>query len=87
MAQVTTTEVKELLIESLNLAEEYEPAGIDDDSPLFGDEGLGLDSLDALQLAVALEERWGVTVKEDEGEQVFRTVQTITAHVNARRGA
>lgn len=82
MAQVTVAEVKELLVEALNLAEEYDPSEIADDAPLFGDAGLGLDSLDALQLAVALEERWGVSVREEDGESVFRSASTIAAHVN-----
>ena len=58
----TIDAVREVVMEALNLSEEYDPEEIEADGQLFGDEGLGLDSLDALQLAVALEEKYGVTV-------------------------
>jgi len=83
MADVTTAAVVELLLDSLNLREEYDPEEVAPDASLFGDDGLGLDSLDALQLAVAIEERFGVTIGEDEGETVFQSVNTIVAHIAA----
>jgi len=68
--------LKELLVTELNL-EGKKPADIDDAAPLFG-EGLGLDSLDALQLAMAIEERFGVAVPEGEaGREVFASVDAI----------
>ncbi len=68
--------IKRALIEELDLRGKTE-ADIDDAAPLFG-EGLGLDSLDALQLAMAIEERFGVTVPEgDEGRVVFASVNAI----------
>lgn len=68
--------IKQALIEELDLRGK-KAADIDDAAPLFG-EGLGLDSLDALQLAMAIEERFGVTVPEgDEGREVFASVDAI----------
>ena len=68
--------IKQALIEELDLRGKTE-ADIDDAAPLFG-EGLGLDSLDALQLAMALEERFGVSVPEGEaGRVVFASVDAI----------
>ncbi len=79
-------EVKELIIESLNL-EDVEPLDIEDEQPLFG-AGLELDSLDALQLAVAIEERFGVPITdEDMGQKVFASVRSLAEFVAANRGA
>ena len=82
---LTTDEVTSMLLEALNLAEEYEPSEVDPDGQLFGDDGLELDSLDALQLAVAIEEKYGVTVDEGKGEEVFASVKSITDYINANR--
>ena len=77
--------IKQALIEELDLRGKTE-ADIDDAAPLFG-EGLGLDSLDALQLAMALEERFGVSVPEGEaGRAVFASVNAI-AEFLVRSGA
>lgn len=68
--------IKRALIEELDLRGKAE-SDIADAAPLFG-EGLGLDSLDALQLAMAIEERFGVTVPEgDAGRAVFASVDAI----------
>ena len=83
MAEVTPGEIRELLLDALNLKEQYEPDEISLDAQLFGDDGLGLDSLDALQLAVALEEHFAVTVNKEEGQQVFRSIETIAKYINA----
>jgi acyl carrier protein len=80
------SEIKRLLIEALDLRGRTE-ADVADDVPLFG-AGLSLDSLDALQLAVALEERYGVEVPEgDEGRKVFASVNAIADFVAARLAA
>lgn len=77
-------EIKALLVEALDLRSKT-PADIDDDLALFGD-GLMLDSLDALQLAVALEERYGLEVPEgEEGRRIFASVQSIADEVAAAR--
>jgi acyl carrier protein len=78
------SEIKQLLIQALDLRGKTE-ADIDDDAPLFG-AGLGLDSLDALELAVALEDRFGVSVPDgDEGRTVFASVAALSEHVGTRR--
>ena len=72
--------IKRALIEELDLRGKRE-SDIDDAAPLFG-EGLGLDSLDALQLAMAIEDRFGVTVPEGEaGRAVFASVNAIAEYV------
>ena len=55
-------EVKGKLIEELNL-EEITPEDIDDEAPLFGDEGLGLDSIDALEIILILEREYGIKIE------------------------
>ncbi len=75
------TDVKELIVRELNL-EGRDPASIEDDAPLFG-EGLGLDSLDALQLAMSLEEKFGVKIPEgEEARTIFRSVSGIALHIH-----
>jgi acyl carrier protein len=75
-------ELKRLIVRELDLRDRTE-ADIDDDSPLFG-EGLGLDSLDALQLAVAVEERFSVTIPEDESAKaIFASVAALADHILA----
>jgi len=74
------SQIKRALLEELDLRGRSE-ADIDDAAPLFG-EGLGLDSLDALQLAMAIEERFGVTVPEGEAARaIFASVNAIAAHI------
>jgi acyl carrier protein len=76
--------LKRLIIEELDLRDQT-PETIDDDLPLFG-EGLGLDSLDALQLAVAIEERFSVVIPEDESaKEIFASVSALAKHVGAAR--
>jgi acyl carrier protein len=80
------SEIKRLMIEQLDLRGKAE-SDIEDDAPLFGG-GLGLDSLDALQLAMAIEERFGVAVPEgDDGRRVFASVSAIARYVEERREA
>ena len=82
-------EIKSLIVKELNL-EGKDPASIGDDAPLFGKtedgQGLGLDSLDALQLAMSVEEHFGVRIPEgDEARPIFRSVSALAAHVAAAR--
>ena len=68
--QALKLEIKQLLIAELDLRGKT-AADISDDAPLFG-AGLGLDSLDALQIAAALEERYGITIPDgDEAKHIF----------------
>lgn len=79
-------ELKNLIIETLKL-EEITPEDIADEGPLFGD-GLGLDSIDALELVVALEKKYRVLIPDSEvGERVFRSVNTLAAFVRDQRSA
>jgi acyl carrier protein len=78
--------IKGLLVTELNL-KGRDPATIEDDAPLFG-AGLGLDSLDALQLAMTLEEKLGVRIPEgDEARAIFKSVRAIADHVAKVRSA
>jgi len=82
MADEVKAKLKELIISELNL-EGKAPEDIEDAAPLFG-EGLGLDSLDALQLAMAVEEHFGVQVPEgDEARPIFASVDSLAAHITA----
>ena len=73
-------QLKELMVSELNL-EGKSPADIDDAAPLFG-EGLGLDSLDALQLAMSVEERFGVRIPEGaEARPIFASVNALVDHI------
>jgi acyl carrier protein len=80
------TTIKRLLVTELNL-KGRDPESIEDDAPLFG-AGLGLDSLDALQLAMSIEEQLGVRIPEgDEAKAIFRSVSAIADHVAKVRSA
>ena len=75
--------IKQIIIKELDLRGKTE-ADIADDLPLFGAGGLGLDSLDALQLATALEEQYDIRVPDEkESKGIFRSVETLAAFVLA----
>jgi acyl carrier protein len=77
-------ELKELIISSLSLRD-VTPEQIGDDAPLF-QEGLGLDSLDALELAVALDREYGVSIPDEVvGKKVFSSVTSLAAYVSQHR--
>lgn len=81
---ISTTELKSQIIESLNL-QDITPEQIDDDAPLFGT-GLGLDSIDALELVVMLEKNYAIVIKDiEEGRPAFRSVRTLADFIAARR--
>ena len=84
MSAALRQEIKALIVTELKLVGR-DPKSIIDDGPLFG-EGLGLDSLDALQLAMSIEERFGVKIPEgDAAREIFRSVSTLAAHVEEHR--
>ena len=74
-------ELKKLLVKTLAL-EDTTPEEIETDAPLFGD-GLGLDSIDALEIAMVLEERYGVTLNDDPeaNQQTFESIRSLAAFV------
>jgi acyl carrier protein len=74
-------ELKRLIVETL-MVEDIVPEQIDGDSALFG-EGLGLDSIDALELALAISKRYGVRIKADDerNREIFRSVRTLAAFI------
>jgi acyl carrier protein len=78
-------ELKILIVETLSL-EEITPPEIETDAPLFVD-GLGLDSIDALELAMVLEERYGVTLDDDpdKNREIFASVKSLAAFVSENR--
>jgi acyl carrier protein len=77
-------DLKELIISSLNLGD-VTPDQILDDAPLFG-EGLGLDSIDALELAVAIERKYRVTIPDEAvGKKVFASVGALAQYVSENR--
>ena len=76
--------LKREIIEALNL-EDLEPEDIDKDAPLFG-EGLGLDSIDALELIVLLEKNYGIKLQDPkDGKKVFYSVQTMADYIQANQ--
>jgi len=73
-------EIKRLMVENLML--QVSPEEISDDQPLFGPGGLGLDSVDALQLVVAIDKTYGLKIPDPEtARQILQNVNSITATV------
>ena len=79
-----TTQLKQQIIEALNL-EGMQPDDIANDAPLFG-EGLGLDSIDALELIVLLEKDYRIKVKNPaEGKEIFQSIGTMATYIEQHR--
>lgn len=77
--------LKEQIIEALNL-EGVSPEDIDVKAPLFGDEGLGLDSIDALEIIVLLEKNYGIRLSNAaEGKVIFTSIEHIADYVKEHR--
>jgi len=78
-------ELKVLLIQELNL-EDMKAEDIDADAPLFGG-GLGLDSIDALELAIVIERTYGVKIKsgDDNNEKIFSSIHALAKHIETHR--
>ncbi|UTW63673.1 acyl carrier protein [bacterium SCSIO 12741] len=78
--------LKEQIIEQLNL-EDMTPDDIDADAPLFGD-GLGLDSIDALELIVLMEKFYGIKIQDPkEGQKIFLSVRSIAEFIQNHQNA
>jgi acyl carrier protein len=75
--------VKELIVRRLKL--DIDPASIPDDAPLFG-EGLGLDSIDALELVLGLEQEFGIKVEDEEvGVKAFASVNALVDFIEQKK--
>lgn len=82
--QITVDQLKTMLVDKLNL-KGVTPASIADDQPLFGPEGLGLDSVDALELVLAIESEYGIQIQDAEvGKEAFASARVLCGFVNAR---
>ena len=77
-------ELKKQIIEVLNF-EDIKQEDIDNDAPLFG-EGLGLDSIDALELIVLMEKNYGIKIKDPSaGKEIFKSVNTMAEYISKNR--
>jgi acyl carrier protein len=80
-------ELKKQIIEQLNL-EDLSVADIADDALLFNDQGLGLDSIDALELIVLLEKYHGIQLTNpEEGKEAFKSIDTMAEYIRKRKAA
>jgi len=77
-------ELSDLMVEALNL--EIQADAIEPESPLYGD-GLGLDSIDMLEISLAISKRYGVQLRADDAdnEQIFSSLRSLARHVEERR--
>lgn len=78
-------DLKQQIKEALNL-EELSLEDFDENAPLFGDEGIGLDSIDVLEIIVLLEKNYGIRLANPkEGKAIFKSVKTIADYVQENR--
>ncbi|SMF20867.1 phosphopantetheine-binding protein [Desulfovibrio gilichinskyi] len=78
--------LKTLLITELNLAD-FSANEIKNTAPLFGNEGLGLDSLDAVEIVVLVQIHFGVEIKNmDEGKIAFQSINSLASFIEERKG-
>ena len=76
--------LKQEIIEVLNL-EDVKPEDIDNDAPLFG-EGLGLDSIDALELIVLMEKNYGIKLQDPaKGKEIFKSINVMADYIHKNR--
>lgn len=89
MSEQTPSEnaLARLLVESLNL-EDVAADQIDPEAPLFGD-GLGLDSIDALELSLAINKQYGFQLRSegDENRRIFASLRALSAHIDQQKAA
>jgi len=77
--------LKEILIKNLKL-EDMTPEDIDDTMPLFGENGLGLDSVDSIELVLTVDKEFGVKISDSKAyETIFATVQSLLDFINAQK--
>ncbi|MGE5545933.1 MAG: phosphopantetheine-binding protein [Solirubrobacterales bacterium] len=80
-------EIKQLIVSALKL-EDLSPEDIGSEEPLFGDAGLALDSIDALELGVAIRKAWGIKIETvtEEVRAHFASVRALAAFISAQKG-
>jgi acyl carrier protein len=85
MEAIMLDELRELLIVELNL-EDIRPEDIKDNEPLFVD-GLGLDSIDALELAIVIERKYGIKIKsgDDRNTKIFASLTSLAEYIEENR--
>lgn len=82
--ETLTEKLKKEIVEYLNL-EDLNPDDIDNDEPLFGS-GVGLDSIDALELIVLLEKNYGLKIENaEEGQKVFKSINSMAEYINSNK--
>jgi acyl carrier protein len=79
-------ELADMLVEVLHL--EMSASEIDPEAPLYGDQGLGLDSIDILEVAVAISRKYGFKLRSDDpdNDRIFGSLRALAAHIAERRG-
>ena len=78
-------QLKKQIIEVLNL-EDIRPEDIDENAPLFGNEGLGLDSIDALELIVLMEKNYGIRLQDpNQGKEIFKSINVMADYISKNR--
>lgn len=78
-------DLKRLIVETLRM-EEVRPEDIADDASLFGDDGLGLDSVDALELVVHIEQNYGIQIEDEEvGRKVFASINALAEFIETKQ--
>ncbi|MGM0533487.1 MAG: phosphopantetheine-binding protein [Campylobacterota bacterium] len=82
---IDSNNFKSFLIKSLRL-EDIEPEEIGDKDPLFGDEGLGLDSVDSIELVLAIDKEYGVKINDSkEYDTIFASIESLLEYINAHK--
>jgi len=82
---ITTDDLKQKIIAGLNL-EDIDAEEIGDNDPLFGDEGLGLDSVDAIELTLVIDREYGIKVTNmADAQQIFATPASLAAYLNSQK--
>ncbi len=78
-------ELARLIVATLNI-EDAKPEALEPEAPLYG-EGLGLDSIDILEMSLAISKTYGVQLRSDDpdNERIFRSLRSLAAHIQARR--
>lgn len=83
MAEELIEKLKKQIIETLNL-EDLTPSDIDAEKPLFGDDGIGLDSIDALELIVLMNKEYNLQIADPEkGKEIFQSVSSMASYIKA----